>query len=197
MVNKMIKKNRKGITLTELLVAMILMGVVVLGIVSVDFSIRGMQKNISRDTFVTMRTSATMLDMAKNAAVMTGDQNNLGFDNSGPNRFCFRKDVNGSGSPNNTPNNYNDDFWICYQQSGTNIFKCSRSNPSDCPGSPFILGTAVAGGLSISYIPDSVAQNSSIAISIKNRYDPTQPASPSNNPEVTMTTKVSPAIQSF
>lgn len=169
-----------------------------LGIVSVDFSIRGMQKNISRDTVVTMRTSAAMLDMAKNAAAMTGDQNNIGFDDSVPNRFCFRKDVNGSGSPNNTPDNNSDDFWICYQQSGTNILKCSRSNPpSDCPANSFILGTAVAGGLSVSFIPDSDAQNSSIAISIKNRYDPAQAASPANNPEVTMTTKVSPAIQSF
>ncbi len=196
----MIKNNIRGMTFTELLVATILMGIVMIGIVSVDFAIRGMQKNVSRDTFVTMRTSAAMLDMAKNAAAMTGDQNNLGFNSNpltNPDRFCFREDVNSSGGLNNTPDDYKDDHWICYQQITTNISKCNNGIPSDCPAGSFILGTAVAGGLSILFTPDSIAQNSSIAISIKNRFDPAQAASSQDNPEVTMTTKVSPAIQSF
>lgn len=189
-------------TLTELLIAMVLMGIVMLGIVSVDFAVRGMQKNISRDTVVTMRTSATMLDMAKNAAAMTGDQNNLGWNDSVADRYCFREDINSSSVPNNTPHDYSDDRWICYQQSGTNILKCSGATgapPSNCGIGSFILGTAIAAGLNIQFIRDNneTVQNSFVAISITNRFNPAQPASSPDNPEVTMTTKVSPAIQSF
>lgn len=186
-------------TLAELLVAMVLMGIVMIGIVSVDFALRGMQKNISRDTFVNMRTSATMLDIAKNAAAMTGDQNNVGFNNTVPNRYCFREDINSSSVPNNTPHDYKDDRWICYQQSGTNILKCSGAALSNCGIGSFILGTAISGGLNIQFIPDSIetVQNSSVTISITNRFNPTQAQSPVDNPEVTMTTKVSPGTQSF
>ena len=181
-------------TLTELLISTMLIGIVMIGIVSVDFAVRRMQKSISKDTFVNMRTSATLLDISKNAAAMTGDQSNLGFDSSVSNRFCFREDSN------NTPDNYSDDTWTCYQLSAANILKCnSGSSPADCPPAPgsFIVGTAVAGGLSISFVPDSTAQNSSVAISITNRPDPTQAASSPDNPEVTMTTQVSPVLQSF
>ena len=186
-------------TFTELFVATVLMGIVLIGIVSVDFAIRRMQKSVSRETLVTMRTSATILDMAKNAAAMTGDQSNLGFNSNpslNPDRFCFREDVNSSGVLNNTPGNYGDDRWICYWQVTTNIYKCNMGSPSNCPPI-FILGTAVGGGLSISFAPDSTAQNSFVAISITNRFDPAQPKSPPDNPEVTMTTKASPTLQSF
>lgn len=183
----------------ELLIASVLMGIVLLGIISVDTAVRGMQKNISRDTFVTMRTSAAMLDIAKNAAAMTGDQNNLGFDNSVSDRYCFREDIDSSPAPNNTPDVYSDDRWICYQLSGTNILKCSDTSPLNCPSGSFILGTAIAGGLSIGFIPnsDETVQNSSVSITMTNRFNPTQDKSPVENPEVTMNTKVSPTLQSF
>ena len=187
-------------TLIELLVATMLMGIVMLGIVSVDFAVRRMQKNVSKDTFVTMRTSATLLDISKNAAAMTGDQNNSGFNNGVSSRFCFREDINSSGVSNLTPDSYGDDNWICYQQSVTSILKCnSGSSPANCLPGSFIVGTAVAGGLSVSFVPDNAqtVQNSSIAISIQNRFSPSQPVSIPDNPEVNISTQVSPTLQSF
>ena len=200
------RQNKTGLTLTELLVATILMGIVMLGIVSVDYAVKQMTKQTSGTAFLKMYTSATLQDIARNAAMMTGDSTHPGllvfF-----NRFYIRQDINAAtGAVNNTPNNDDDDAWICYDQSQgggapnrVNIIRC-RFNAT--VGSPLVadvtkncadasafatttIGTAVDNTLAMQFLPDNntganATQQYYLEISLTNRKNPLLAASCTN-----------------
>ena len=211
------RQNKTGLTLTELLVATILMGIVMLGIVSVDFGIKQMTKKISQTALLKMYTSSVLQRIAQDAASMTGDWPggpcDLGFQTQGPSRFFFRQDIDSSGALNNTPGDCSDDSWICYDLSGTNIRRCNKNNPNGaCPGggpnAGVIIGTAVNNpdppGLTMTFQKDNTTtQKYYLEISLTNRKDPAIAANcpdPSSaatcpNPEVTISSRVYPFSQ--
>ena len=208
-------QDKIGITLTELLVATILMGIVMLGIVSVDFAVRQMSKKTSSTALLRMYTSAVMQEIARNAAIITGDPNNPGFLSfpvGNPTRFYFRQDINAAtGLPNNTPQDTSDDGWICYDQSqgganAINIYKCRFPSPvstnNDCFNvaavGRIIIGTAVNNGLNMQFLPDNSVATLKyyLEISLTNRKDPSSAAS-STNPEVSISTQVDLISQSW
>ena len=205
-------QDKIAVTLTELLVATILMGIVMLGIVSVDFAIRQMSKKTSSTALLRMYTSSLMQEMAGNAALITGDPTNPGFlffPPGNPTRFYLRQDINAAtGLPNNTPQNTSDDGWICYDQSqgganAINIYKCRFSSPvstnNDCFNAAafgrIIIGTTVdnppSQRLNMQFLPDNnvPTQKYYLEISLTNRKYPSSAAS-ATNPEVSISTRV-------
>jgi len=87
-----------GMTLTELLVSTALIGIVMLGVVSVEYASKRSQENMSRKSIVTTRTSAMLLHIVKNAALAVGDVIDVGIrirTTGGINsRYaCFRQDI--------------------------------------------------------------------------------------------------------
>ena len=222
---KKIYENKTGVTLTELLVATILMGIVMLGIVSVDFAIRQMSKKTSSTALLRMYTSAVMQEMSRNAALITGSSTGspappdigfLSFPALNPTRFYFRQDINAAtGLPNNTPQNTSDDGWICYDKSqggasAINIYKCRFSSPvltnRDCfhaaAFGTIIIGTAVdnppSQRLNMQFLPDNnvPTQKYYLEISLTNRKYPSSAAS-ATNPEVSISTRVDLMSQSW
>ncbi len=207
-----VKYNNRGLTLTELLVATILMGIVMLGIISVDYGIKQMSKSTSNTAFLKMYTSATLQDIARNASLITGNSTDPGF-LINPKRFYFRQDINATTqAANNTPADTSDDAWICYDQSqgganSVNIYRCRFNSPvvttKDCFDVLAIgrttIGTAVDSTLDIQGIVDNIAptQKYYLEISITNRKDPSLAADPLTNPEVTLSTRVDPVSRSW
>lgn len=102
--------NQNGITLTELLVASILIGIVMIGVASFSVSIQKLQSATNRSSVIAMRTTAVMNRMVKDAYLAVGDEANRGVvaGSGGTGSICFRHDAD------NNPATYTGDDWVCY-----------------------------------------------------------------------------------
>ena len=201
----------KGMTLTEVLVAAMLVGIVMMGAISVDYAIRNSRKSASQDTTLSMRTQATMLRISRDANMAVGDSSSKGIDTSAG-ALCIRKELGGN------INSYSDDEWVCYWQNGTNIHRCSKNIalggvPGPCIATDPIVGTAVSGQCSTqicegtcpatqacfyyNFVFDSSTQRLYLDLAITNRYDPTKAKNPIANPEYAAATRIYPSGQGF
>ena len=103
--------NQNGITLTELLVASILIGIVMIGVASFSVSIGQLQNSTNRATILTMRTTAAMNHLTRAAYLAVGDETNRGVVPGGVGKkesICFRHDTDVD------PSSYTGDTWTCY-----------------------------------------------------------------------------------
>ncbi|GEM_PF-2226929 len=205
-------RARQGLSLAELLITTTIVGVIMMGMVSVDYALRTNEQQQTRAALVSLRTSATLTDMTVNARQAYGDVAtrciqiaNIAADNT--NYICIYRDIDAAGVPNNTPSVYADDRWVCYTRRGTNMHKCMRTvaaGPNACPAATPI-GTVTT---DVYAAPDTPVVTSNAAtldfnfqLTLKNRYDPTVagatyaailPQEYLTNPKVKMTTSVSP-----
>jgi type II secretory pathway pseudopilin PulG len=119
---------RRAMTLTELLIALIMAVLMMLGIAAADFAMRRMDRTVSGDAQLYMRTLAMAEDIRQSARLATGDNEDQGIVVTGD-TMCFRVDLN----PPGTPDSYADDASRCYTRIGTNMYACTHT-PA---GSPF------------------------------------------------------------
>ena len=201
-------KNKKAISLTELIIASAMIGIVMLGMASVDFATRQAQISTSRNAFVATRVGAMMIDLTKNASLAMGDAQDVGI-RSGTvltvPYLCFRQDVNASYAPNNTPSDYSDDYWECYTLRTGFFANFSMARCHYTVTLPCIAG--VAGGIEIgraqsftyTYTPSTTGSNlqNYVEMTITSRYDHTTASDPLKNPTCTMTSRVTPMGQSL
>jgi len=189
-----------SLTLTELLIATIILGIVMLGIAAVDFSFRQSQKGTSQNALVAMRTSAIMLHITKNAELATGNRSTPGA-TSGINipsadTLWIRLE-----NPAQTPGNYLDDVWVRYSYNTTNynLYFCS-GNPDGvmvCPDFSETLGT-LAGFSASTGIDDSLGvQTFYVEITLTNRINPALGPNIFDNPEYILKARVNPASSSY
>ena len=209
------RHHQKGLTLAELLVTTMIIGVVMMGMVSVDFAIRSNDQQQSRLSVATLRTAATIQDVVATATQAFGDMTtrciqtaNLTTDAT--NYICIYRDWG-------TPANYTDDSWQCYTRHGNNLHKCTRTLVADkgaCTNAAPIIGTVTIDTFNAPDTPVfmTTSPNFYFQITIKNRYDPTRPvpgvgaASPASaeyadviaqeyltNPKIKLTAKIAPA----
>ncbi|HBR15475.1 MAG TPA: hypothetical protein DD723_08035 [Candidatus Omnitrophica bacterium] len=128
-------KNRTGLTLTELLVASVLMIVISIGVISVNLGINRLTNQNSVSTRMATELEAAMLAITKDASLAVGDATNFGIWTNQPvpslnKDICFRQDVL------NTSGNYSDDTYVCYSEIGRTIYRCANiasPSPSPCP----------------------------------------------------------------
>jgi hypothetical protein len=116
-------KKNTAITLTELLVAVVLIGIVFLTIVSFTFSIRQFQSHEQKISYLSMRVIQTMIYIKRDGMKAIGDSSNFGifpYEDSDDHSICFRQDVM------STPSNYGDDMWRCYalEKSTHMLWRC-------------------------------------------------------------------------
>ena len=71
-------KNSNGLTLTELLIVTILLGVFMMGVASFDFAFKQATQVSSDSSFEAMRISAAMLYISKDAAMAVGNARDPG-----------------------------------------------------------------------------------------------------------------------
>lgn len=209
-------------TLMELMVATILVGIVMVGTVSVDFAVHSIRKTTADGATLALQTSAAMLDITTNMAKAVGDAQSLGVETDNPACtvaapcrlwFCGRQDTD------NDPNTYTGDVWTCYWKPNSttdpNIYKYTRTaaqGAGACTGActtatAEIIGAAackVANCTSyhfeFSLTNNPATRRFSFDLTLKNRAYPLQqvnPAQPLKNPEYELSSHVTPMGHSY
>jgi prepilin-type N-terminal cleavage/methylation domain-containing protein len=207
--------NKQGLTLAELLITTIIIGIVMVGLVSIDFAIRSNEQQQSRTSLATIRTSAVLQDIVTTASQAFGNATtqcvqigNITTDTT--NYICIYRDYG-------TPSDNSDDSWQCYTRHGTDLHKCTRTvgnGKGSCADTDPIIGTVTADTFDPPDTPYVVATNPDFyfQVTIKSRFDPSRPnpgigSANANgakysvaiaqefmvNPKVKMTSKITPA----
>ena len=210
-----LKKN-KSLTLTELIVSAVLMGIVSIGAVAIDLSLRNMRQATSRNAIVAMRTSAVMADITRYASQATGHATNMGIRDMSNNHrtLCIRWEDPAT----QTPADYSDDKAVCYslEDDSRNIYRC-EFNPwsawTECdtiedPNADLVIGTTTG----YNYLDPAQRPHHPedgfkfllptkatpyLEVTLINRYRPEAAADPVDNPEYRMTSRIIPGAHSF
>jgi hypothetical protein len=188
---------KDGLTFTELLVASILIGIVMIGVASFSFVVKQMEGATNKSTLLSMRLSGAMSQMRQDALLTVGDSSSAGiqtYSNGAIRAICFRHDVN-------NPASYADDTWACYYYGNPDdVLKRCDNPPTVPPTSDGQCNAApdVRQFISLSNIDffnivyDSDGRLDFIEMTLTSLYDLSQSVHPVNNPEQTLTTRVSP-----
>jgi Tfp pilus assembly protein PilE len=214
-------RNLKGLSLVELLITTSIVGMIMVGMVSIDYALRTSERQQSRTALVSLRTTAEMFDITTEAAQAFGDvatrciqrAGNMTVDTT--NYICIYKDSNGNATYD-APVDPVNDRWVCYSRQSTDLHKCTFravDGPSNCANvarlSDRILGTVTSDVYANGDAPVTPLDISSrttldlyFQITLKNRYDPTDPSAAGaayintiaqeylTNPKVKMTSRV-------
>ena len=197
--------EKKGITLTELIVASIMIGIVMVGVASFATTIQRLQSSTSKSVIIAMKVKAAMARMSDDAYAKIGEYFDPGYQIRSPGgndrSICFRHDVA------ITPEDYTDDEWTCYYRDDQNVlFLCgpdptvTPDNDGQCDGTGTrkeLIGMIQNDFFDIVEIAD-VPNNrlEYIDLHIFARFDPAIGPHPISNPEYSVTTKISPPGQS-
>ncbi len=113
--------NKKALTLTELIVSTVLIGIIMTGVATFTFAIKTIQDSSSYSTILNTRTASVMSHLVSSANLAVGWAQNPGISLDGwnspfssgtipndPQWVAFRHDTD------NTPTNYNGDTWYIY-----------------------------------------------------------------------------------
>lgn len=197
-------------TLTELIVASILVGIVTLGLIAAEQAVRMSRQSANRDSQVSSQLHAAMIRLTKDASLTAGDSSDSGiYQHSGINdkAICFRQ-------AGNDVNSYADDTWNCWTTQNSVLSSCGPllSPVNDCTGQSSIIRWITLTydtGYTIFFsvfdnsptpaiIPPTSAiitntRISYIQFDLKSRGDLTSSAHVVSNPEHTLTSRINPA----
>jgi hypothetical protein len=186
----MLLRHSQAITLTELLVATVIVGIIMMGIISTDYAVRKHSQGYANEAQLHLDTRATLAHIRNNAVAAEGTGQALGvrissMANDNTNYFCFQRNL---ADPLAAPPNYK---WFCYTRTGTKIRFCgNKDSAGSCSSSDGIIGTVVSDGNGFSVSNPSFNANT-FAITITNRTNPATDKS-DTNPQVSLTLSVSP-----
>lgn len=188
-------------SLTELLVASMLIGIVMIGVASFTSAIKQFQSTNERSSILEIRTSAAVNHIRRNAMVAVGYRNDLGMRCSGgsPAYFSFRQDRLA------TPGDFADDTWVIYTDGSTagRMYVCTQNaasgpvpltgggQPCDPSGKPILLQNIQA----IQFVCASDDATSALdlyfEINLTTRYDRLTAYNPVTNPQYSIDTRIS------
>ncbi|MBF0484974.1 MAG: prepilin-type N-terminal cleavage/methylation domain-containing protein [Candidatus Omnitrophica bacterium] len=132
----------KGITLAELLVSLVVVGVVMVGVTAADHAFRRLDRENTHDSTLYVRAMALAEMIRKDANLAVGSALSPGvqIDTTANNFLCFRQDNNHDGSIDNNPGTVAPfigvrDSWQCYSKPGdtaadVDVFKCTKTIPA-------------------------------------------------------------------
>ncbi len=142
--------TNRALTITELIIASLLVGIVMLGVLNADYAIRRMDNNSNTDTRLAIQMSALGETIRLDIKRVHGypGETTAGI-NVAARTICFRYDTT-------TPQIYTDDNWSCYTQpaADTRVFRCTyANNPAACGTGDTFVGELVLNGFSHASIP--------------------------------------------
>lgn len=189
---------RNGLTLTELLVSTILIGIVMTGVAAFSLFVKQARDSTGLGTILAVQTAAAMHYIAEDAAKAVGDSSNRGVVFSAPS-ICFRHDVN-------DPASYADDLWQCYWYDAPSdaLWKCGpRAGGLPVPPADFAACDAAGSAFKLvtlnpaltdyfEVVDDAAGRFQYADITLNTIANPSQPASTLNNPTYQLFTRVSP-----
>jgi len=125
------RTNNRALTLTELLLAASLMGLVVITAVNLEMASRGYHFSSDREGRLQVQLSIAMEHMVKNISLVHSDLQRDGTEPGidiipPPTNIVFRVDQRSGGVF--TPQNYDDDLWMSYWQVGNQLVFCANWN---------------------------------------------------------------------
>jgi len=213
--------NQKGVTLTELIVASMLIGIVMAGVTGFSVTVKDFEDHSQKATLLSMRTATAMHQITKDISLAVGNHLQRGVqtpsvDPVGIYSLCARHDTS------LTPEDYTDDEWVCYfvDNSGggiDNIFY--RCNPvadivydSDQDGivGPGFDGSCAAANRrqlinvmphpnEVLFAPVIISNNATtgrleyVEIRLYSLWEPTVEWDPVSNPSFALEARISPA----
>ncbi len=213
--------TQSGLTLVELIVAIAIMSIILLGIMAVNFAMQQSFQTASKNALVSMRVSAALQHISNNALIATGDITNEGiivFDDSatGASHLFIRQDLN---SPPD-PTRYDDDTWVRYSHtlaanSPSTVMFCpdapknpldltrpDLTTPGDCTGNEYELikvrnvagGDLAGSGLNYEFVHDPAPDlNFYLRIAIRSWFNNSASSThPTENPQQTVETSIIP-----
>lgn len=196
----------KGLTLTELLVSTILIGIVMVGISAFSVFVKQARDSMTSGSLLAMQTATAMHYMMEDAMKAVGDNLDRGvrvYQSGTSQSICFRQDVN-------NPASYADDIWTCYYHGnslGINRYYNVDSADVPCTGvgygcatyeAPILwnLVTVQPGGNGngefFQVIDDADGRFKAVDITLNTIANPDQPAHTISNPTYQLFTRISP-----
>lgn len=192
--------RRNGLTLTELLVSTILIGIVMTGVAAFSVFVKQARDSTGKGTILAVQTTTAMHYMVADANKAVGDSSDRGVVSSAMQEsVCFRHDTN-------DPTSYADDTWACYWYDAASdaLWKCvTRTAVAGAP--PAVFNDCNTGGAAIklvtldpaaaqyfSIVDDADGRFAYVDITLNTIADPGQAASTIANPTQQLFTRVSP-----
>lgn len=194
--------KRKGITLTELLVASILIGIVMVGVIAVSFAIKKMQETTNKSALLAMRMTAVITHMTKNVALAVGYQDDPGIVVGGASSKQWVSIRQEQGEPGD----FTDDRWVIYYYSDPNLYFCTQtvkdggSAPDwdgNCSESHSQLMSANVLDAEFTLFNDPEQYQFYLAVELQTIYDSDQGEDLVNNPTFNVESRMSPAGHSW
>ncbi|MBI5024070.1 MAG: prepilin-type N-terminal cleavage/methylation domain-containing protein [Candidatus Omnitrophica bacterium] len=192
---------RKGLTLTELLVATILIGIVMTGVAAFSLFVKQARDSTGAGTILAVQTATAMHYLAEDANKAVGDNSNRGVavDPADQLSICFRHDVS-------DPASYADDTWACYWYDAATdgLWKCAdRGAGAPVPPANFTgcqtgtgevrlvtLDRAAANYFKV--VDDANGRFNYVDITLNTIANPARAANTITNPTYQLFTRVSP-----
>ena len=110
----------RGVTLTELLVAMVLVSFIMMGVFSANTAIQFMDKTQTAKVTLLMQAQAIVDVITLDARNAIGSRNDAGV-RVGTDYVCFRNTLATAAYPDTSPS------WKCYSKFGYELRKCVRT----------------------------------------------------------------------
>lgn len=170
---------KRSVTIVELIISMVLLGVIVLGASAFNFSANRFLTSSEKKTQVLNDLTFVLQHLHKNIILGTGDIVNSGITIPATRRLAIRQDLNSSGTPNYTPSNYSDDRTVVYAFGVVGSSYAIMFSNNNGTTWEVLTRSLVSSSLVINLVDGEVE--------IKNlslRLDPSSPADSRHNPEV-------------
>lgn len=189
-----------GITLTELLVATVMIGIVMIAVISVDLAVRHSQQSSSKDALLTAQVQAAMTKISRDAGLTVGYETDPGIQqfSGGSNTICFRHDV-ADAQGKYSPEFFLDDTWTCWEAETTtgSLWNCWNLD-SPPPGCSSVAASQKKKWLTVTdtnffeVVMTPENQIDRINIQLTSRANPAQARNPLTNPEYSLASSISP-----
>lgn len=203
--------SHSAMTLTELLVASVLVGIVTLGLISAEYTIRTSRLSSVRDSQISAQLQAAMIRLSRDANLTVGDPANSGireFPAGSDRTVCFREALAGG-----IDSTYSNSVWNCWWREElaagrSNLTSCSYTSPtapqSNCAGAGVanvkfwvrLSNDPPADPEFYTIVPNASGQFDHIELDLISRFDLSAPAHAISNPEYHLSSQINPQSQS-
>jgi len=195
-------KNSNGLSLTELLIASAIIGIIMSGVAVFTISVKQLQTTSQTTSYTNLKLTALMKTIRTDAELTIGDPTNSGIrtNTAGSTRsICFRHDQQ------NTPQSYADDIWVCWyhHNSAPGIRRCYNTPAANVPPTTTAMCDSAASErdyfelANINFfelMTDTDGRLNYITISLS-AHDTNMAYDALKNPNITLVTNISPHMQ--
>lgn len=187
-------------TLTELIVATTVIGIVMLGVFAVDYAIRSTRSNAAKNNLVSLQAASALLEITQAVKNTTGQrwdgvsqqplQEGLFASAASPITLCTRYDFD------NEPSTFTGDRWKCFQQTATNeIYRCAVNSYLNLPCGTTTTNLLIKKPTATPFYiisRDATGSLNHVTITIDSRANPDQPENKMTNPQFILSADIYP-----